>query len=129
MKQEDRLTSQTLKSNFKHCVDAYSKELLTKCYWEIYDKLCAYEDTGLSPEEIKEMQADSSRLTEQLKNAVEPIWFISWINKLVCCGKVIGYDERSGFVIVCGNDLISAIEIFLTRESAEARLRELKEKL
>lgn len=71
MKQEDRLTSPTLKSNFKHCVDAYSKELLTKCYWEIYDKLCAYEEKALSPEEIDTLKSENARLTEELKQSVK----------------------------------------------------------
>lgn len=48
----ERLTSPTLKQNFKHCVDAWSDELLRKEYWKLYDRLAAYEDTGLTPEEV-----------------------------------------------------------------------------
>lgn len=50
---------------------------------------------------------------------VEAIWFKSWISGNICCGSVIGYDENSGFVIKCGNDLISAKKIYTSREQAE----------
>lgn len=52
----DKLTSGTLKQYFKHCVDAWSNELLRDGYWEIYEKLAAYEDTGLTPEEVAGME-------------------------------------------------------------------------
>lgn len=48
----DRYTSNTLKQNLKHCVDAWSDELLRTEYWKMYDRLAAYEDTGLTPEDI-----------------------------------------------------------------------------
>lgn len=39
---------------------------------------------------------------------VEPVWFISFMNNLPCYGRVIGYQEDSGFVISCPDCLISA---------------------
>lgn len=50
----ERLTSPSLKDNFKHCVDAWSDDLLRAEYWRLYDALAAYEDTGLPPETCAE---------------------------------------------------------------------------
>lgn len=48
---------------------------------------------------------------------VDAIWFKSWINGQICCGSVIGYSDGC-FVIACGDDLISANKIYISREQA-----------
>lgn len=116
MKQEERLTSPTLKSNFKHCVDAYSKELLTKCYWEIYDRLCEYENIGLSPEEIDTLKSENARLAEELKQSA----------KLPCMIKV-----SSKYAVVIDRD--ASGNLYKTHSmdiaSAKTRLKELENNL
>lgn len=79
--------------------------------------------------ENKKLKAENAALRERLKKAVElenkinngelvdAIWFKSWINGQICCGSVIGYSDGC-FVIVCGDDLISANKIYTSREQA-----------
>lgn len=57
---------------------------------------------------------------------VDCIWFISWLNKEVCCGQVIGYEKDSGFVVVTNNSMIRADKIWTNREEAEKELKELR---
>ena len=54
---------------------------------------------------------------------VEPVWFISLMNDLPCYGRVIGYQEDSGFVMQCSDCMISAKKIYLSEEEAEAELK------
>lgn len=73
---------------------------------------------------------ENAELRARLKKAVEvenkiqngelvgAIWFKSWLNGQICCGRVIGYDD-SVFVIESGDDLISAEKIYTSREQAE----------
>lgn len=53
---------------------------------------------------------------------VEPVWFISFMNDLPCYGRVIGYQEDSGFVMQCSDCMISAKKIYLSEEEAEKEL-------
>lgn len=46
----DRYTSDTLKDNFEHCVNAWSKELMIKEFWNIYERLAVFERIGTSTE-------------------------------------------------------------------------------
>lgn len=79
---------------------------------------------------INKLKAENAELRERLKKAVEvenkinngelvgAIWFKSSINGQICCGRVIGYEDGV-FVIESGNDLISAKEIYASRERTE----------
>lgn len=117
---------------------------------ESVDRLADYEDTGLSPEEVEDLQAENARLTERLKNAVklpckvgESIWCIS-------DDEAVGYiflmaNEDYVFVTaepfgslkrhinnsICEDELFGfrlfhRKDCFATRPEAEARLCELK---
>lgn len=69
MKENERLTTAT----YKHMTDKY--KTATK-KWEVsfqkvYDQLFAYEDTGLSPEEVKRLKYNAEyviKKLEELKN-------------------------------------------------------------
>lgn len=105
----------------------------------IYNRLAEFEDKIENGEidcvadkdaEISRLQAEVAELRERLNRAVEvenkinngelvgAIWFKSWLNGIVCCGRVVGYGD-GGFVIESGNDLISAKKIYTSRERAE----------
>lgn len=80
--------------------------------------------------EIQKLQTEVAELRARLEKAVEvenkinngelvgAIWFKSWLNGQICCGRVIGYDD-GGFVIESGDDLISAKKIYTSRQQAE----------
>lgn len=79
---------------------------------------------------IEELQTEIIELRARLDKAVEvenkinngelvgAIWFKSWLNGQICSGRVIGYDD-GGFVIESGDDLISAKNIYTSRQQAE----------
>ena len=89
-------------------------------------------------EEIRRLEAENAALRERLEKAekeideykrkieygklVEPVWFISFMNDLPCYGRVIGYQEDSGFVMECSDCMISAKKIYLSEEEAEKEL-------
>ena len=91
---------------------------------------------------ILDLQAENAALRERLEKAekeideykrkieygklVEPVWFISFMNGLPCYGRVIGYQEDSGFVMDCTDCMISAKEIYFSEEEALNSLAELK---
>lgn len=80
--------------------------------------------------ELEKLEAENAALRERLEKAkkeideyqnkieygklVEPIWFLSFMNDLPCYGRVIGYQEDSGFVIECTDCMISAKEIYFS---------------
>ena len=81
-------------------------------------------------EKSERIEAENAELRARLEKAVEvenkinngelvgAIWFKSWLNGQICCGRVIGYDD-GGFVIESGDDLISAKKIYTSRQQAE----------
>lgn len=88
------------------------------------------ESCGSKNSEIARLTAENAELRARLDKTVEvenkinngelvgAIWFKSWLNGQICCGRVIGYDD-GGFVIESGNDLISAKKIYTSREQAQ----------
>lgn len=93
---------------------------------------------------VKELRDENAALRERLEKAekeideykrkieygklVEPVWFISFMNDLPCYGRVIGYQEDSGFVMQCSDCMISAKKIYLSEEEAEEELKGESEK-
>ena len=107
------------------------------------DLLWAYQmDVGHAKFEIERLKAENAALRERSEKAekeideykrkieygklVEPVWFISFINDLPCYGRVIGYQEDSGFVMDCTDCMISAKEIYFSEKEALDSLAELK---
>ena len=96
-----------------------------------------YSEAGA--EEIRRLETENAALRERLDKTekeideykrkikygelVEPVWFISFMNDLPCYGRVIGYQEDSGFVMDCADSMISAKKIYLSEEEAEAELK------
>jgi hypothetical protein len=144
-----RLTSPTLKQNFKHCVDAWSDELLRKEYWKLYDRLAAYEDTGKTPEQI----AEWTKAQQEGRLVVLPVpigYPVYKANKddyeecMPCAGNRCGcsFVRHDNNGLICGNKWtkcgfeITYIKfnykhiplfgktVFLTRAEAEAALKE-----
>lgn len=69
MKESDRLTTAT----YKHMTD--KNKTATK-KWEVsfrkvYDQLFAYEETGLSPEEVEKMKAENAELRARVGRTVD----------------------------------------------------------
>ena len=95
-----------------------------------------YSEAGA--EEIRRLETENAALRERLDKTekeideykrkikygelVEPVWFISFMNDLPCYGRVIGYQEDSGFVMDCADSMISAKKIYLSEEEAEKEL-------
>lgn len=91
---------------------------------------------------IQKLKAENAALRERLEKAekeideykrkieygklVEPVWFISLMNDLPCYGRVIGYQEDSGYVMDCTDCMISAKEIYFSEKEALDSLAELK---
>lgn len=79
--------------------------------------------------ELERRLAEAEKEIEEYKRKieygklVEPVWFISFMNDLPCYGRVIGYQEDSGFVMQCSDCMISAKKIYLSEEEAEAELK------
>ncbi len=74
-------------------------------------------------------EAKLEKYLEKIKygKLVEPVWFVSFMNDLPCYGRVIGYQEDSGFVMECTECcLISAEEIYLSEEEAQKAAKEKK---
>lgn len=164
MKKEDRLTRYTDDGIAIPNIEASENVIFTK----ITVQLANYEDTGLSPPEIKELQvsdkskeqssinyynetrelrAENAKLTEQLKNAVQlpckvgdtVYWLYSkgatgWYNDIRVC-KVSSISISEHYIEIHSertslNDTNFwgriGDNVFLTKESAEARLEELQ---
>lgn len=65
---------------------------------------------------------EKALLSVRIKDNTD-VWFKSWLNDNICCGTVIGYEyENGGYVIACEDSLISAENVYLTREQAENEL-------
>lgn len=75
-----------------------------------------------------EKEIDEYKRKIEYGKLVEPVWFISFMNDLPCYGRVIGYQEDSGFVMQCSDCMISAKKIYLSEEEAEAELKVENEK-
>lgn len=72
--------------------------------------------------EKTEKEIDEYKRKIKYGKLVEPVWFISFMNDLPCYGRVIGYQEDSGFVMDCADSMISAKKIYLSEEEAEKEL-------
>lgn len=97
------------------------------------DRLAAYENTGLSPEEVEKLKAENAELRARLERSVvleyqkgDHVFFVSWLSGNICEGEVIGWQEDSGYVIICDDAMISSYRCFDTREEVEVRLKELE---
>lgn len=75
-----------------------------------------------------EDKLESGQLVELKYKKGDYVFFISWLSGNVCEGTVVGWQEDSGYCIVCEDDMISAYECFPTQEAAEERLKELQDK-
>lgn len=140
MKQEDRLTNDAglYKGEFQ------GDELLKRK--ELQERVCHYESTGLSPEEIEAMKDENAALTKRLKNAgLPPCEFGDTIyvihNGEVVKGTIsmlmflstkkwkirISYTTNRGYKTVFDRfyEDINKNVIFTTQKAAEARLKEL----
>lgn len=106
----------------------YDWGCLNRNHWALgrhVDRLAAYEDSGLSPEQVHELaQAKADGRLVVLKASIsQDVWFYDGANRLMQ-GKVIEYLD-------CGNGLIYQVqgakkglwlhehEIFLSQEEAE----------
>lgn len=112
-----------------HCGHEKTKEV-DDFVKNVFDRLAAYEDSGLSPEEVQSLaQAKVEGRLVVLKASIsQDVWFYDGANRLME-GKVLEYFN-------CGNGLIYQVqgtkkglwlhecEIFLTREAAEKALAE-----
>ena len=112
MKESERLTTAT----YKHMTDKY--KTATK-KWEVsfqkvYDQLFAYEDTGLSPEEVEKLKAENVELRARLEKWREP-----FVEQDQTTGNWWVFHSRIEVFASANSDL------FETREEAEARLKEL----
>lgn len=76
--------------------------------------------------EKAEKEIDEYKRKIEYGKLVEPVWFISFMNDLPCYGRVIGYQEDSGFVMDCTDCMISAKEIYFSEKEALDSLAELK---
>lgn len=82
-----------------------------------YKRITMREFAGVTNDKIYNRLAEFENLVEN-GELVGAIWFKSWLNGQICCGRVIGYDD-GGFVIESGDDLISAKKIYTSRQQAE----------
>ena len=82
-----------------------------------YKRITMREFAGVTNDKIYNRLAEFENLVEN-GELVGAVWFKSWLNGQICCGRVIGYDD-GGFVIESGDDLISAKKIYTSRERAE----------
>ena len=137
-------------SQCKNCIYHYTYNGKDMCkqvgddfylQWKVED--CPYHTTITSATKISDeiycLRAENAALRERLEKAekeideykrkieygklVEPVWFISFMNDLPCYGRVIGYQEDSGFVMQCSDCMISAKKIYLSEEEAEKELK------
>ena len=135
--------------------DRYSNNVFTTgVFGKIKDYFQSLVQKGIIPQEpanydaatlkiyIDHLESENAALRERLEKAetkideyenkieygklVDPVWFISFMNDLPCYGRVIGYQEDSGFVMECTDCMISAKEIYFSEEETLARLAELK---
>ena len=96
--------------------------------WERDLTHCAFDGEAIDRLAELEDKIESRKLVELTYKKGDSVFFISWLSGNVCEGTVVGWQEDSGYCIVCEDDMISAYECFPTQESAEARLKELQER-
>lgn len=102
----------------------YNQSLNFYDWWEKCDN-CVIETLKAENTALRERLDKTEKEIDEYKRKikygklVEPVWFISFLNGLPCYGRVIGYQEDSGFVMQCSDCMISAKKIYLSEEEAE----------
>lgn len=122
MKESERLTTAT----YKHMTDKY--KTATK-KWEVsfrkvYDQLFAYEETGLSPEEVEKLKAENAELRAKVE--------VSKLALESACRHIDEVGETCAVCIFSGttncvpycNAVENMVKFF--NEESEARLKELE---
>lgn len=82
-----------------------------------YKRITMREFAGVTNDKIYNRLAEFENLVEN-GELVGAIWFKSWLNGQIYCGRVVGYGD-GGFIIESGDDLISAKKIYTSQEQAE----------
>lgn len=109
MKDSDGLTA---KGEHVYFVTKTPEELKNETFRA--DRLAAYEDTGLSPEEVEKLKAENAELRARLEKWREP-----FVEQDQTTGNWWVFHSRIEVFASANSDL------FETREEAEARLKEL----
>lgn len=92
-----------------------------------FDRLAAYEETGLEPGEIEQLKGEvfGLRLDKQELSALGPIDRLRELVKADKDGKIKAYIVDSFYCDICQkrHARTKEIEVYLTRNAAEAALR------
>lgn len=93
-----------------------------------FDRLSAYEETGLEPGEIEQLKGEvfGLRLDKQELSALGPIDRLRELAQTDKDGKIKAYIVDSFYCDICQkwHDRIKEIKVYLTRDAAEAALSE-----
>ena len=93
-----------------------------------FERLSAYEETGLEPGEIKQLKGEvfGLRLDKQELSALGPIDRLRELAQADKDGKIKAYIVDSFYCDICQkrHDRIKEIKVYLTRDAAEAALSE-----
>ena len=136
-----------MEEKIKVYVDSNEKNFITDCYLADNTKIICefyHEESEIEysnckllnlqeydkqkDQRIAELEQELAELKERMQEEINrrEIYFISFLNNQVCKGYVIGYDEENKFVIICGEDMISANEIFTYEHEAQEKLKEIQ---
>lgn len=92
-----------------------------------FERLSAYEETGLEPGEIEQLKGEvfGLRLDKQELSALGPIDRLRELAQADKDGKIKAYIVDSFYCDICQkrHDRIKEIEVYLTRNAAESALR------
>lgn len=93
-----------------------------------FERLSAYEETGLEPGEIEQLKGEvfGLRLDKQELSALGPIDRLRELAQADKDGKIKAYIVDSFYCDICQkrHDRIKEIKVYLTRDAAEAALSE-----
>ena len=108
------------------CFDVWS--VPKKFMGNAIDRLAAYEDTKLEPEEIKSLQAEYA-VNLKVLESYRSIGSVDRLRELAQTGKdgkIKAYIVDSFYCDICQkrHDRIKEIKVYLTRDAAEAALSE-----
>ena len=137
------MTDEEIQQSFRICLTETTIEECRNCaYHEQYPYKCQFRMHKDAMNLLERLQSENAALRERLEKTekeideyknkieygklVEPVWFISFMNDLPCYGRVIGYQEDSGFVMECTDCMISAKEIYFSEKEVLDSLAELK---